>query len=201
MSRTAKRARNQPDEWMYRGLFDQVPFNVAVIDREYNIVAANGHFGDYFGDWRGKKCYKVYKNLEEPCLGCNAQLTFQDGKTRVSDETGRTAMARVTYVPEEFGREVEAPSGYYVPTGEELVDYAGRRLLCVVGSSCIEASCCGVGSWNYLRVEGYVVEAGDEHAPCGSNAIEIDTIEGGGERTAISNLLLARYPGARIEFR
>lgn len=73
---------------MYRGLFDQVPFNVAIIDREYNIVAANSHFSGYFGRWSGQKCYKVYKNLDSPCIGCNAQLTFQDGKTRVSDETG-----------------------------------------------------------------------------------------------------------------
>jgi PAS domain S-box-containing protein len=82
------KAITQDKQWMYRGLFDQVPFNVAIIDREYNIVAANSHFTEYFGEWIGKKCYKVYKNLDSPCLGCNAQLTFQDGRTRISDETG-----------------------------------------------------------------------------------------------------------------
>jgi PAS domain S-box-containing protein len=73
---------------MYHGLFEQIPASVAVIDRDYNIVAANGHFSDYFGNWRNRKCYQVYKNLDAPCLECKAQLTFQDGKTRAADETG-----------------------------------------------------------------------------------------------------------------
>ena len=29
-------------------LFQQVPFNVAVIDRDYNIVQANNNFKEYF---------------------------------------------------------------------------------------------------------------------------------------------------------
>jgi len=76
------------DHWFYRELFQQVPFNVAVIDRDYNIIEANDNFTDYFGKWQGKKCYKVYKNLDYPCLGCNARLTFEDGRPRVSDESG-----------------------------------------------------------------------------------------------------------------
>ncbi len=88
MSKNGAKGNHRPAEWMYRGLFDQAPFNVAIIDRNYNIVAANDRFGDYFGKWRNQKCYKAYKNLDAPCLECKAQLTFQDGKTRVSDETG-----------------------------------------------------------------------------------------------------------------
>ena len=76
------------EDWMCRSLFQQVPFNVAIIDRDYNIVSANDNFTAYFGPWRGKKCYKVYKNLDQPCLGCNARLTFEDGEPRVSDESG-----------------------------------------------------------------------------------------------------------------
>jgi PAS domain S-box-containing protein len=75
-------------DWFYRELFEQVPFNMAIIDRDFNIVQANKNFGDYFGRWKGRKCYKVYKNLDHPCVGCNAQLTFQDGRVRVSDESG-----------------------------------------------------------------------------------------------------------------
>ena len=88
MKASDKAVERLPEDWLYRALFEQVPFNVAIIDRDYNIVAANRHFADYFGRWRSRKCYKVYKNLDEPCLGCDAQLTFQDGKARVSDETG-----------------------------------------------------------------------------------------------------------------
>jgi PAS domain S-box-containing protein len=71
-----------------RGLFEQVPFNVAVIDRDYNVVAANGNFEQYFGDWRGKHCYEVYRGSAARCVRCQAQATFEDGQPRVSDETG-----------------------------------------------------------------------------------------------------------------
>jgi len=75
-------------DWFYRELFQQVPLNVAIIDKDYNIIKANDNFSDYFGNWKGQKCYKVYKNLDYPCVGCNARLTFEDGKVRVSDESG-----------------------------------------------------------------------------------------------------------------
>lgn len=71
-----------------RGLFEQVPFNVAVIDRDFNIVAANRNFREFFGNWEGRRCYEVYKGLSSPCEGCRAIAVFQDGLVRVADETG-----------------------------------------------------------------------------------------------------------------
>jgi PAS domain S-box-containing protein len=71
-----------------RGLFEHVPFNAAVIDRDFNIVAANKSFEEYFGDWRRKKCHEVYKGSAQRCASCQAQETFEDGRVRVSDETG-----------------------------------------------------------------------------------------------------------------
>ncbi|MBU0983870.1 MAG: PAS domain-containing protein [candidate division Zixibacteria bacterium] len=88
MSTTSETKTPALEDWMYRGLFQQVPFNVAIIDQDYNIVNANDNFTEYFGPWRGKKCYRVYKKLSQPCLGCNARLTFEDGQPRVSDESG-----------------------------------------------------------------------------------------------------------------
>ena len=72
-------------------------------------------------------------------------------------------MARSLYTHEELGREIEAPSGYYQPMEEAWLAFQGRQLLYVLGAACIEASCCGVGSWSYLRVEGYSAE--DDPAP------------------------------------
>ncbi len=74
--------------WLYKGLFEQVPFNVAVIDRDFNIVEANKKFTSHYGQWKRKKCYQVYKKLDRPCAGCDAVFTFQDGQTRVCDESG-----------------------------------------------------------------------------------------------------------------
>lgn len=69
-------------------LFDLVPFNVAVIDRSFNLVAANKNFEEYFGPWQGRRCYEVYKGTGKRCVHCQALATFADGKVRVSDETG-----------------------------------------------------------------------------------------------------------------
>lgn len=85
-------------------LFELVPFNIALIDGDYNIVTANTNFEDYFGDWQGRKCYQVYKQLPTPCPDCQAAAVFKDGRVRVSDETGtdrhnRTCHYVVHYAP------------------------------------------------------------------------------------------------------
>lgn len=74
--------------WIHQELFRQIPFNAAVIDREFNIVEANQSFNGYFGPWRGKKCYEAYKKANRPCAHCNALAAFETGKTSVIDELG-----------------------------------------------------------------------------------------------------------------
>jgi len=71
-----------------RNLFELVPFSVAVIDRDFRIIAANGNFEEFFGEWRNHRCHEAYKNSPAPCQRCQARATFEDGQVRVSDETG-----------------------------------------------------------------------------------------------------------------
>lgn len=75
-------------EQLKRHLFEVIPFNAAVIDADFNLRIANDNFEEYFGKWRGRKCYEVYKGISEPCAHCQAIHTFRDGRVRVSDETG-----------------------------------------------------------------------------------------------------------------
>ena len=111
-------------------------------------------------------------------------------------------MVRHPYLPEELGNEVVAPSGYYQPLEEVVVDYQGKRLLYVLGTGCIEASCCGKGSWSYARVEGFVTgEPGGGEAGLGPGQMLVDTIEDAGQKEAIAALLRERHPGVRVEFR
>jgi hypothetical protein len=110
-------------------------------------------------------------------------------------------VARSRYVPEDLGNEVAAPSGYYQPLEESFLDYDGKRVLYILGTACIEASCCGIGNWAYLRVEGYVVEGDSSLGEDNGRYDEIETIEDDNEKTAISRLLLEKHPGARLEFR
>jgi len=76
------------DDLIFHELFQQVPYNVAVIDREYNVVKANDNFTEYFGDWRNKKCYAVYKKLKKPCKDCPSKEVFKKGRTVVADSVG-----------------------------------------------------------------------------------------------------------------
>jgi hypothetical protein len=110
-------------------------------------------------------------------------------------------VAKSAYSSGDFGTEVQAVWGYYQPMEAGVLEFAGKPLLYTLGSACIEASCCGKGSWNYVRVEGYVAEGGPEWRPGGSDTVEIDTIEGTQEQAAIAKLLAEKHPGFRVEFR
>ena len=71
-----------------RELFEQMPFNLAIIDRDFNIIKTNRNFENYFGEWKGRHCYEVYKGVYKPCSHCQALDTFKDGKVRVADGVG-----------------------------------------------------------------------------------------------------------------
>ena len=74
--------------WIGRQLFEHVPNNIAVIDRDFNVVVANSQFKAVFGDPVGKHCFQVYKSRDAVCEHCMAARTFEDGKVRVTDEDG-----------------------------------------------------------------------------------------------------------------
>ena len=110
-------------------------------------------------------------------------------------------MAKSTYSTGDFEEEVQAPWGYYQPLEVDTLEFKSRPVLYTLGSACIEASCCGKGSWNYARVEGYVTGGGPGWRPSGREPVEIDTIEDPGERSEIAKLLSTKYPSIRVEFR
>lgn len=113
-------------------------------------------------------------------------------------------MTTVRYSRDELGVEVQAPWGYYQPLEEGVLEHEGRQLLYTLGSACVEVSCCGHGSWSYARVEGYLI--GQEPAVPADNdkateSVEIELVEGPGQRAAIAKSLQEKYPGVRVEFR
>ncbi len=71
-----------------QALFEQLPFAIAIMDMESNVVAANRNFSEYFGDWRARKCYEVFKRETKPCRRCNARAAQRDGLVHVVDEAG-----------------------------------------------------------------------------------------------------------------
>ncbi|MFC1586456.1 PAS domain-containing protein, partial [Fibrobacterota bacterium] len=84
-------AESESQTWLFSALFHQSPLNIAVVDREYNILEANSKFKEYFGEWKNKKCYQVYKSGTSPCPDCKARATFKDKKVRIHEEEGYNA--------------------------------------------------------------------------------------------------------------
>jgi len=83
--------RELPSEvrtWIGRQLFEHVPNNIAVIDKDFNVVVANSQFKSVFGEPAGKHCFEVYKSRDSVCDHCMAARTFEDGRVRVTDEDG-----------------------------------------------------------------------------------------------------------------
>jgi len=84
-------------ELISRELLESVSANLAIINRNYNVISANRNFEDYFGDRRGKHCYEVHKGRDKPCTRCQSSLVFEDIQTSVSDETGVNRYGRISH--------------------------------------------------------------------------------------------------------
>jgi histidine kinase len=70
----------------YQTLFEEVPCQISVQDRDFRIVQVNRVFQERFGDRLGEYCYRAYKGREEVCPVCAVEGTFQDGEPHFSEE-------------------------------------------------------------------------------------------------------------------
>lgn len=92
--------RFKETEKEYRLLFEQVPCNIIIIDKEFKIVRANKKAEKMIGSLQGKYCYSALKGRPEQCLECTARKTFEDGKQHTGHHTwnltdGRTVSMHV----------------------------------------------------------------------------------------------------------
>jgi len=88
----------------YELLFDQVPCNILLIDRNFRIIKINNRMREMLGDLEGKYCYKSLKGLEHKCNECTARQTFADGQLHTGhhiwkSKTGRIIDMHVITVP------------------------------------------------------------------------------------------------------
>ncbi|MBW2218480.1 MAG: PAS domain-containing protein [Deltaproteobacteria bacterium] len=89
-------------------LFDQVPCNILLIDRDFHIVRTNKSVRKIFGDIEGKYCYETLKGLDHQCSECTARQSFSDGKMHTGlhvwkSNTGEEIYSQVTTVPLDEG--------------------------------------------------------------------------------------------------
>jgi hypothetical protein len=100
----------------------------------------------------------------------------------------------------ELGTEIHNIAGYYVPLEEHILPFDGKEIIFLLGFACIQASCCGVRSWNYIQVPGFLLK---KHSRGGGElplVSEVDTIEDSDTRLRIAEILTAEYPGTDIDW-
>ena len=96
--------RLKETEKEYKLLFEQVPCNIIIIDREFKIIRANRKAEAFIGDLKGKYCYSVLKGRNEKCLECTARQTFEDGLQHTGTHiwqltNGSTATMHIISIP------------------------------------------------------------------------------------------------------
>lgn len=65
----------------YYQLFDEAPCYLTVLDRSFQIKAANKKFQEDFAFTKGSLCYSTFKQRSTPCSECPVARTFSDGKS------------------------------------------------------------------------------------------------------------------------
>ena len=85
-------ARNQADlrrqRNEYQNLFENVPCEIAVLDREFRLVNFNRSYAEKFNPVRGDHCFKAYKGRDTKCQECLVEKTFEGAGPQLGEETG-----------------------------------------------------------------------------------------------------------------
>ena len=107
---------------------------------------------------------------------------------------------KILYVPPVIGEETRSISGGYTPVGNGTIEYKNHQVIYVLGTACLDASCCGCSNWNYIQVAGYVSSDLKGEKVDTAKTLELDTIEDEDDRIAIRQILAEKYAGSRIEY-
>jgi PAS domain S-box-containing protein len=70
-------------DWPRKALFDHIPLEIIVINKDFRIIEANKMAEKKYPNWQNRKCFELYKNRKKKCVNCAAVRTFKDGKTRI----------------------------------------------------------------------------------------------------------------------
>ena len=112
----------------YQTLFEEVPCQISVQDRDFRITQVNRVFKERFGDCQGEYCYRAYKGREEKCPICPVERTFQDGQPHYSEEVVVRKDGTLGYVVA-FTSPIFDQEGEVVAAMEMATDITQVRLL------------------------------------------------------------------------
>ncbi len=96
--------------------------------------------------------------------------------------------------------DVSTIAGYYTPQKEVRLKYNNKEVLYVIGQAVIESSCCGIGSWEYALVPGYIVNWQNKKNEAGLPVSEVEPISDEGARNNIRQIIQTNEAISQIEF-
>jgi histidine kinase len=112
----------------YQTLFEEVPCQISVQNRDFRIMQVNRVFEERFGDCQGEYCYRAYKGRAEKCSVCPVERTFQDGQPHSSEEVVVRKDGTLAYVLA-FTSPIFDEEGRVVAAMEMATDITQVRLL------------------------------------------------------------------------
>lgn len=84
-------------DWPRKALFDHIPLEIIVIDKNFRVIEANSMAEKKYPNWRNRKCFELYKNRKKKCANCAAVKTFKDGRTRIDHTENVDSAGRLRY--------------------------------------------------------------------------------------------------------
>lgn len=132
---------------------------INVIDKDFNVIWANKSSAKKFGDYLGKKCYQIYKSINEPCPECLAQDVFVDGKIKSREEDwlstdGMPVYSIVTAVP---FRDRSGNVKYVVESSKDITEYKRMEWSLIRAKKEWESTFDAVTDHIYVRSPDYTV--------------------------------------------
>lgn len=104
------------------------------------------------------------------------------------------------YVHQKLNEDSRSPAGYYTPEKEVRLSYNNREVLYVVGHAVMDSSCCGIGSWVYVIVPGYIVNWQSKTNEAGLPVTEVEPISDKETRESIKKTIMESESISQIEF-
>ncbi len=116
----------QRDEYVQ--LFERVPCIITVQDRNFKLLRYNKEFSDRFDPSPNDTCYHAYKGRSQKCDRCPVEMTFADGKSYSTEETGVDKEGDIKHWIVRTSPILDA-DGKIVAAMEISLDITERRLL------------------------------------------------------------------------
>ncbi len=103
-----------------------------------------------------------------------------------------------THLP--INKDVTCIAGYYTPLKEVRLKYHDKEVLYVIGQAVIESSCCGVGSWGYAVVPGYIINWQKQTNEGGLPVSEVEPISDKIAQESIRRIIKEAESISQVEF-